>query len=339
MRKNSLASENINFHMKRMHLLFQKGPLFYAEFNIRLFIYLLFFHADIVVANDLDTLTAVCLACWLKRIPVVYDSHEYFTGLPELADRPFIKGIWQRIEKSFLPHIKYACTVSAPIASRYQEIYGISIKVIRNLPYRIDNVPEKNMTGETEKRIIYQGALNMGRGIELAVSAMKYMDNCRLLIAGSGYLEAELRELSKSIGVTDKVQFLGLLPPDQLVKHTMKAHLGISLEENTSLNYYYALPNKVFDYIQARIPVLVSDNRGMAAIINKYEVGMTTEVRDPWELSKVFNIMLYDEKLRTLWKTKLAEASAELCWENEEPELLELYRKVIRDHVSSEAGR
>lgn len=340
LRKGSLSvTSDFGVHIKRIRLLFQKGPMFYAEFNTKLFFCLLFNKADIVVANDLDTLPAVFFACSVKRIPVVYDSHEYFTGLPELVNRPFIKGIWHRIERAFLPRMKYAYTVSSPIASRYRETYGIKLKVIRNLPYRIMNVHESNEPGEPERRIIYQGALNMGRGLELAVSAMKYMTNCRLLIAGSGYLEAELRELTESTGVSGKVQFLGLLPPDELVKYTMNAHLGISLEENTSLNYFYALPNKVFDYIQARIPVLVSDIPGMAAIVQKYEVGMVTEAKDPRTLSKVFALMLFDEQQRSKWKTKLDQAASELCWENEEPELLELYREVIRDHASSGAGK
>ncbi len=336
-RRKSLPLTNVKFHVKRFHLVFQKGPLFYAEFNLKLFFYLLFSASDIVVANDLDTLPAAYLACKVKRIPVVYDSHEYFTGLPELVNRPLIRNVWVRIERSILPKIRYAYTVSNSIANLYHESYGIQMSTVRNLPYQIPEVKDKNDT--SEKVIIYQGALNMGRGLELAIPAMKFMSNCRLLIAGSGYLGDELKKLTISSGISDKIEFLGLLPPEELMKYTTRAHLGISLEENFGLNYYHALPNKVFDYIQARIPVLVSDIPGMAAIVREYDVGMVTDARDPESLAMTFKTMLFDEEKRHNWRKNADKAAAELCWENEEPELLTLYRKVIRDHASSATGK
>jgi glycosyltransferase involved in cell wall biosynthesis len=330
--KVSLHAENSPVLYKRFSMLFHKGPLFYFEYNLRLFFHLLFANAGIVVSNDLDTLLAVYMACKIRNIPVVYDSHEFFTGLPELVDRPQVRNIWQKIESLILPNIQYSYTVSDPIAAIYQRQYGIEMKVIRNLPFRISEVHVQK--SPDEKTIIYQGALNMGRGLESAITAMKFLNNCRLVIAGSGYLENELKVLARSEGVSEKVRFTGLLHPEELVKLTQSADLGISLEENKGLNYQYALPNKVFDYIQARIPVLVSDLPEMAAVVKNYDVGMIAPTSDPLTLSGMFQTMLFNEELREKYKINLEKASAQLCWENEEPILFEIYNRVIRDHAS-----
>lgn len=317
----------------RFRRIFFRGPLFYLEYNIRLLLFLLKTRADIIVANDLDTLPAACLASVIKRRVLVYDSHEYFTEVPELVDRRTVRNIWQRIEKLILPKVKYAYTVSDSIASAYEREYGISMKVIRNMPFRITKVQNDNSlrTGN-EKIIIYQGALNMGRGLELAIGAMKYTENCKLVIAGGGDLETELKALAGSLNLGNKVLFLGIVPPDQLVKFTAQADMGISLEENKGLNYYYALPNKLFDYIQARIPVLVSDLPEMSAIVKRYGIGRVVKTSDPCELSAVFTEMMSDGTIIAKWKQNLETAAAKLCWENEECKLLEIYHSIAKDH-------
>ncbi|MBN2805024.1 MAG: hypothetical protein JXR22_00055, partial [Prolixibacteraceae bacterium] len=125
--------------------------------------------------------------------------------------------------------------------------------------------------------------------------------------------------------------FLGKVSPEELLKHTLKAHLGISLEESKGLNYYYALPNKLFDYIQARVPVLVSDLPEMASIVNHYRIGKVTNTSDPRQLAAIFEEMLTDLSQRRLWLQNLEKASAELCWENEEHKLMALYSKAIEN--------
>jgi glycosyltransferase involved in cell wall biosynthesis len=339
-RRKSLPLKTTGYQSVRFDMLFLKGPFFYIEFNIRLFFYLLFAKSDILVANDLDTLPAVYLASILKRQPIVYDSHEYFTELPELVDRKYIRRIWQWLERLMLPKIKFSYTVSNSIAAGYYARYGISMEVIRNLPLRIKALPDRRNPGSSnEKHIIYQGALNMGRGLDLAIKSMKYLDKCHLIIAGSGYIENELKDLVRSLDLSDQVQFLGTLRPEDLVKYTSQADLGISLEEGKGLNYIYALPNKLFDYIQAHIPVLISDLPEMAYIVRKYNVGMVIQTRDPLELSEVIKQMLYSNEMMVTWKQNLAVAAKELCWENEEKKLLDIYLRVIKDHASLAEGK
>lgn len=324
-----LPSNGLFFH--RIQMLFLKGPFFYAEYNLRLFFYLLFHHADIIVSNDLDTLTASFLASRFKRIPLVYDSHEYFTELPELIHRKFTRGIWNMLEKMILPHISYAYTVSPSIAKEYQKKYGIQMAVIRNLPFRRQISGSTTIRKKKEFRILYQGSLNVGRGLELAISAMQHVSDAKLYIAGSGYLEEKLKALSRHLKLEGKVVFLGRMRPERLYKYTSAADLGISLEENRGLNYYYALPNKLFDYIQAGIPVLVSNMPEMAAIVSHYKIGSVIETDDCKVLALHFAKMLTDDAQRQIWKENIKIAAQILCWENEEEQLLVLYRKVIDD--------
>jgi glycosyltransferase involved in cell wall biosynthesis len=325
-----------HFDAIRMNLVFNKGPLFYAEYNIRLFFRLLVMKADILVSNDLDTLPAVYLASGIKNTPLVYDSHEYFTEVPELNNRRLVRRIWEKIESLMLPHIQFSSTVSLPIAEAYKKKYNIHMEVIRNLPFRktAEAAPEFTLQKQSGKTIIYQGALNMGRGLEMAIKAMQYTENLHLVIIGRGDLETQLKELVQSLGLTTKVTFTGSISPEKLFDYTVQADLGISLEEDLGLNYRFALPNKVFDYIQAGVPVLVSDLPEVKSLVLQYDVGMINNTGTPAELGALFNRILGDETKIQAWKLNLKKAASELCWENEEQKLIKLYQSAISDRAS-----
>jgi glycosyltransferase involved in cell wall biosynthesis len=324
------------FEAIRMNLIFNKGPLFYAEYNIRLLFRLLLMKADVLVSNDLDTLPAVYLASKIKNTVLVYDSHEYFTEVPELKNRRLVRRIWERIESLMLPHIQFSSTVSPPIADAYLKKYNIHMEVIRNLPFRKQAAaaPVFHLRKQSEKIVIYQGALNMGRGLEMTIEAMKYTDNMQLVIIGQGDVETELKELTRSLGLEERVTFTGRISPDRLFDYTVQADLGISLEEDMGLNYRFALPNKVFDYIQAGVPVLVSDLPEVKSLVLQYDVGAISNAKTPAELGSLFSHILGDEAKIRDWKLNLKKAAAELCWENEEQKLLNLYQAAISDRVS-----
>jgi glycosyltransferase involved in cell wall biosynthesis len=324
------------FRAIRMRLIFNKGPLFYAEYNTRLLFRLLVMKGDILVSNDLDTLPAVYVASVIKNTALIYDSHEYFTEVPELRNRRFIRRIWEKIESRMLPHIHFSSTVSTPIADAYFNKYAIRMEVIRNLPFRRTpgTAPEIQLRKKSEKIIIYQGVLNMGRGLELAIKAMQYNENMKLVIIGRGDVEKELKELAISLGLSEKITFIGRISPDKLSDYTVQADLGISLEEDLGLNYRFALPNKVFDYIQAGVPVLVSDLPEVKSIVLQYGVGMINKSNTPAELGALFSNILNDESKIKEWKLNAEKAAVELCWENEEQKLLNLYQAAISGRVS-----
>ncbi len=327
-RKNSLPL-NIDWAGTfRFRLLFNRGPLFYATYNIRLFIYLLFSRCDVIVANDLDTLPAAFYAARLKRKILVYDSHEYFTEVPELIFRERIQKIWHTIERYIVPKIRFAYTVNQSIADIYKEKYGVSFEVIRNVAAYRESLPHIQNHKEP-KKIIYQGVLNVGRGIELAIDAMKFIDDVIFVIAGDGDIEHELKQRASENNLEDRVVFTGRLDQARLYRLTHQAQLGLSLEENRGLNYYYALPNKLFDYIQARIPVVVSDLPEIKNIVQKYRIGDVLQERSPGHLAEKLKSILSDEAMMNTWKKNLDLAAKELCWENEEKRLLQFYDRII----------
>jgi glycosyltransferase involved in cell wall biosynthesis len=318
------------YRVVRFKLPFLKGMLFYASYNFRLFFYLLFTRLDAITANDLDTLPACRLVSIIRRKPIVYDSHEYYTQVPELVSRPRVRHVWEVIEKMCFKRLKNVSTVCLSIANVYQRQYGVNVHVVRNVPMRnvqISDIKKDIPVKPDEKIIIYQGALNLGRGIEKVIDAMEFIDNVKFIVAGGGDIEQDLLERVQQKGLEEKVYFTGRLPFSKLRNYTMVSDLGISLEENLGLNYYFSLPNKLFDYIQCGVPVLCSAFPETSRIIDGYKIGRTTQKNDPLSLSVLIKEMLFDENQRKIWKENLEIAACELCWENEEQELLAMYRE------------
>jgi glycosyltransferase involved in cell wall biosynthesis len=322
----SLPLSSRSYSMKRLKLLFLRGPLFYACFNFRLFCFLLFSKFDLLLSNDLDTLPANFIISKLKKKPMVYDSHEFFTEVPELVDRPRVKRIWEWLEEQIVPQLSHAYTVCDSIANIYTVKYGVSFHVVRNFPLAgMSESGNPEQSRSSEQIIWYQGAVNRGRGLEQAIRAMKYVEGARLVIAGDGDIRHELEKLTAQENLQDRVGFLGRLPIGELARHTPKAALGLSIEEDLGLNYRYALPNKLFDYIQAQVPVLVTDLPEMASIVLKYEVGEVTSSLNPEYLAAIFRDMLTNRKKREVWQQNLIRAAKELTWENEAVKLKEIF--------------
>lgn len=326
--RSSPDLDHVRFQSKRFRMIFTKGPLFYACFNMRLLLTLLFVkRPGLFIANDLDTLPATFTASRIRRVELIYDSHELFTQVPELLHRKRIQGIWKWIEHRYVPRVKHAVTVSFPIATIYRRMYGTRFSVVRNMPSRRDARMYDPAWKETHYRgkqlIIYQGALNMGRGLEMMIETMQFLDHAVFIVAGTGDIERELRAMVLKLDLMEKVHFMGRLLPDQLLPVTMSCDLGVSLEEDLGLNYRYALPNKLFDYIQCRVPVLTSDLPEMKRIVQTYGVGVATPERDPRKLAGIIRYML-TERTRGAWRDALDLAAEELCWENESTVYLDL---------------
>ena len=309
------------YKTQRMSLLFRKGFLFYAEYNLRLFIKLLFLKKDLLLANDLDTLLPNYIVSKLQRKTLLYDSHELFTEIPELINRPKVKRIWKSIEQRIVPYLQNCYTVSNAIALHYTNAYNTSFKVVRNFP-KTQQIARGRFPFDTrtKKIIIYQGAVNIGRGLELMLDSMNYLDDYLLVIIGTGDILNDLQERATPLINSKKVVFLGKLLPQELRKLTPLATLGISLEEDLGLSYRYALPNKIFDYVHAEIPVLCSNLPEMKAMISQFGFGEVVQHRSPEKLAS---------QIRNLAFKKYAAASRNakktLHWEQEEQTLLALY--------------
>ncbi len=304
--------------IKLMRLLFSTGSLFYAEMNIRLLLHLLFAKVDIIYSADLDTLPACRLAAAIRRKTVIFDSHEYYPEIPELKNRPAIKYIWQTIEKLFVPGITTGITVCQSIADIYKDKYGLNFLVIRNIPLekRINEITHADINA-TPFTILYQGAINLGRGIEPMIKAMTHLPQCQLVIVGDGDITEDVKKLAKELKLDHRVKFEGKKPFDQLPHYMANAHIGLVLLENMGLNYYYSLPNRLFDFIQAGLPFIAMDFPEMAAIVRKYNVGLCVDNLEPEYLADVIKNIISKPELIMQWRDNMQVAAQELTWENE----------------------
>ena len=331
----SLPLKPRNYEMKRMWLVFNRGPLFYAEYNFRLFIFLIFHKADLLVSNDLDTLLANYIASKIKRLPLVHDCHEYFRGVPELNGRPGTMRIWKLIEDHIFPKLRSVYAVNQSIAEIYHKEYGNDVRIIRNVPVRKLAKQTRHLSElglpEDARIILYQGAVNVDRGLEEAIMAMKYITGkYYLVIIGTGDILEKLKRLPLEENVADRVIFTGPIPFQELHSYTLMADVGISIEKDVSLNYHYCLPNKFLDYIQAEVPVLVSSLPEMKAIVERYDIGEMIENHDPKHIADKITMLLNNPQRMATIRNNLHLAASELCWENEEKELLKIYSPYVR---------
>ncbi|MEZ5013335.1 MAG: glycosyltransferase [Chitinophagales bacterium] len=324
LKKRSIKTRDKAYKQIRLRVFFKKGKWFFLEYNFRLFWYLLFKGSDMYCGIDLDTLLPVYMVSFLKRKKCVYDAHEFYTELPEIVDRPAIKRIWVMVERFLLPRIKYNYTVSLSIAetlgARYQKKYG----VIRNVPL-LQDPPEEIVKG---KYILYQGALNMGRGLEQLMQAMDAID-ATLYIAGEGDLSVPLRAFAAGLPHAHKIRFLGYVRPDALRAYTYGAQIGVNLVENLGLSYYYSLSNKFFDYIHAGIPQVTMQFPEYEALNTLFNVAVLVPDLDPDHIRTAIQRLLQDEALYHSLAENTKEAKKHLHWQEEEKKLIHIYRSIV----------
>ncbi len=331
--KSSAPMELRSYATKRLRMIFQKGALFYAFFNLRLFFILLFSRYDRLVANDLDTLLANYLASKIRKKQLSYDSHEFFTEVPELIKRPKIRAIWLRIEEWIFPKLTQVYTVNHSIAKKYSEKYGVNVQVLRNVAplWTAKNLATKKELGlpENKKILIMQGAgLNIDRGVEEAIRMMPFIENTVLILVGSGDCIPEMKQLVLENNWTDRVLFFGKRPYQELLKFTFHADLGLSFDQPTNPNYQFSLPNKIFDYIHSGTPILCSDVIEVSTLIHRYNIGKVIVDYDPQTLAKTIDAILSNEPLLNQWKENCVLAAQHENWEKESRVLEQFYPKI-----------
>jgi len=322
----------------RFRLWFSKGALFYAVYNIRLFFFLLFNRCDLLFSNDLDTLLPNFLISKFKRCPLIYDSHEYFTEVPEIQGRPFVKKTWQLIEKICLTRMKSMITVNNSIADLFRNKYPIEVAVIRNVSTKKQAKCEttRSQLGLPMDKfiIILQGAgINVDRGAEEAVESMQFIQNAILLIIGSGDVVPQLKKYVEKHDLSAKVWFVDKQPAEILRQYTALSDIGLSIDKPLNINYEFSLPNKLFDYIQAGIAVVASNLVEVASIVKQHQVGEVLTSYQPKEIALTIEKILADKVLLNSYKTNATIAADVLCWECEQKILVEIIQKVAENSL------
>jgi glycosyltransferase involved in cell wall biosynthesis len=330
-KKSSPELNKRNYRTKRLHLIFEKGPLFYAELNLRMFFILLFQRKTLLYANDLDTLLPNFLVSKLSGAKIIYDSHELFTEAPELIHRKSVQKIWLKIEQLIFPRLSHIITVNESIARTYEERYKKELLVIRNIPNKYQPNQHLSKTEldipENTFLIVIQGSgLNIERGIEETVLAMKQLKDSTLMLVGDGDVMPVVKELIKINQLEDKVKIFGRRPYEEMMQFTMHADLGLTLDKPLSKNYEFSLPNKVFDYMHAGTPILASKLVEIERVIRTHQIGVMLNEVSPDAIASAITELKSQPELLLQLKEACRKASEIENWENERLKLELLIR-------------
>ena len=300
----------------------QKGWLFYAAFNwrlwreVRLRVKELKGQKMIVWANDTDTL----LGCWLAahgRCKLVMDAHELFPEVPEIQEKPLVKWVWRTIEKWLMPKCDALITVCQSIADYYREKLGVQMTVVRNLSSYELGVRSYELGDNV---LLYAGKVNVGRGVDWAIDALEWLPECRLIVAGDGDLLEEMKAYAAQKAWSDRVEFTGRLLPEAMTALAAKADVGLVMLEDKGLSYHFALPNRVGTFVQAGVPMVVSDLPEMARVVRTFGVGAVMERQGTLGLVDAVKAVLARN-----WKDDdFAAAREDMDWNKEKQKLIDL---------------
>ncbi|MCF6268825.1 MAG: glycosyltransferase [Melioribacteraceae bacterium] len=296
---------------------------YYFKFLITLFRELLKTNSSIYIAEDIYTLPIVTFIAKLRRAKLYYNSREFYAFLAGLRSKPKTQSVIRMLEKFFIKKVDAVLVTGEGDAEFLQNYYGIkNTVVIRNLPvsqkatepidfHKTLNIPTAN------RILLYQGVILEGRGFEPLMKAMTKVENCNLIVLGTGVFKTKYEKLAIELGIEKRLHFLGNIEQSELINYTAGADIGVSLIENISKSYYYALPNKLFEYIMAKIPVLVSDLPQMKKIVCDYNVGRFATLENKKDLENVLSEMIADKDKIEIYKRNAVEASQELNWQME----------------------
>jgi glycosyltransferase involved in cell wall biosynthesis len=290
-------------------------------------------NSDILHCNDLNTLPigVIIKKFFNKNAKVVYDSHEYQAHRAGISKT--MAKLSYFLEKRLLPYCDEVIVVSNSIAQGYASDYGIrEPKLILNTPnvIRIDRSSyfrKKYHIHNDEKVFLYQGRLTKFRGIEKLVELFAIMPkNYHLILMGHG---EELKKFlsnveNKNIHVHEPVH------PHKILEYTSSADYGISLIEPISLSYEYCLPNKVFEYTMAGLPVIVSALPEMKRFVEENKIGISVDFND--DMEKLKNIFIEFSKQDYIkYKDSLEHTASKFNWEEEEKVLLKIYKSLYEN--------
>ena len=254
------------------------------------------------------------------------DAHELFPEVPEIVHKPLVKWVWRTIESMLMPRCDALLTVCDSIAEYYRLKYGISMTVVRNVATieKPESKIEKSKLSILNSQfpiLLYQGSVNVGRGVDWAIDAMELLPECHLVIAGGGDLLEQMKHYASLKPWHNRITFTGRLMPAELEPLTAQADVGLVMLEDLCLSYHYALPNRIGDFIAAGVPMVVSNLPEMAAVVRRYRVGEVIADGAPAE-------KLAEAVKRVLAKQWTEEAFAaarkDMDWNKEKEKLLNI---------------
>jgi glycosyltransferase involved in cell wall biosynthesis len=264
-----------------------------------------------------------------RKTKLIYDTHELETETNGL--KGLIKAVFKISERCFISSFSHVFVVSPSIEKWYRKTYGISnITTVLNCPasqqvYKHDHFRQELGISSDSKIFLYQGALFKGRGIEDLLEAFKKLNNPKYSVVFMGYGECDTL-IKKAAEKFPNIFFYQAVPPEIVLEYTSSADFGLSLIENVCLSYYYCLPNKIFEYLMAGLPCIVSNIPELKGYVDTYKVGVVSETNSSGHIIesvlKISNIDFVQ------MQNSVVTAQNAFNWENESRKMIYSYRQL-----------
>lgn len=307
---------------------------------------------DVLHAHDLDVLGPARRLARRRGVPLVYDSHELFLASLNQGFRPGATGLrrwlqcaavgWMRKIGHYVERRGYRQAVAHITTNEsYSQILGEMYGPPPPLP--VDNYPPyREAFGSTALRdrlgipaesyiVLYQGNFTYGRGLEQFLDAIAQLEPFyEAVLIGWGWIEADLREQAQQLGVSDRVHFVSTVPASELLELTMSADLGIMTTDPINDSRHFCTSNKLFEYLMAGLPVVVSDLPENRKVLERYPVGELLEGLDPQRIAgAIRHVFEWSSQEREEARELALRAAREsYCWELQAPRLLGVYENL-----------
>lgn len=288
--------------------------------------------ADVIHAHDVNVLPTAWLAARLSDAKLVYDAHEISTGREGYASFRTLVAI---IEQALMPRAQGTITTTDARAKFFARAYGIARPIVlQNRPrFQAEQVStrirDELKLAQPWPIVLYQGGLQQGRGLERLVRGAALVPNAYFILIGGGRLDARLRALATELGLEERVRFISTVELAELPSYTASADIGVQPIENTCLNHFTTDSNKLFEYVQAGLPVVASDLPEIRRVVSKHGLGVLVPPGETEALAAALRSLVEDETKRKLHAGYSRSAAAVLNWEAQEGDLLALYTRVL----------
>lgn len=292
--------------------------------------YICDFNPDIIHANDFDTLDIAYAASRKTGAGLLYDSHEVFAENIGIANKKLVKSFIIARERYLVKRVGRMVSVSNAAADYFEKKYNIT------RPTVITNCPMKNTLPLKPKatdafEVVYQGRMVANRGYEEFVKSAKYLDDgIRLVVRGYGSIEKKLHEIVETENLADKVVFRPPVEVVDLVPEASASHMGAVLTKPANLNFLLTVSNKIFEYISAGIPVLLSGVPEHCYLNEKYGAGVILEDVTPEKIAEAINKVYRDRNAYSALCEGVSVMEKEMTWEKESEKLIQIYNEIAR---------
>lgn len=332
--KHEVIAEDIELY--RLRLITRALPkssffqsIKYVEFFIKAIFLLYEKKSKVINAHSLSALPIAIFCKFFLNAQVVYDAHELETE--QVGGMSLRKSLTKFLERKLITYMDMCIVVSESIADWYASTYAIPRpSVVLNAPNKRDlkannHFREKLGIREDQIILIYQGGLMNGRGVHLILNAFKVRVGDKVVVVFMGY--GELDVIIKEASVSHQnIFFFPAVSPSEVLEYTASADFGISLIEKTCLSYYYCMPNKLFEYAMAGLPVLVSNTKDMSELVSKNNMGAVISDFSAEGINRSIDIFLTQDL--TAMKANSYRVACENAWEVQEQKMLAAYQAI-----------